>query len=227
MAVFGISDLHLTVANPEKDMAVFGDVWRNHTEKLLFNWNSVVREEDIVLVAGDISWSLRYEEARKDLDFLEKLKGTKIFVRGNHDYWWRRKSTSKVNSDMPPDMIFLQGKSVCINDMWFTGTRGWRIEAGTSKESSRKIFEREADYLREGLESIPCNAKVKIAMLHFPPFNEDFKFNIFARILKEYNVDMLVYGHIHMGEYMDGNIDGVEYRYTAGDFLDFKPRLLM
>ena len=227
MAVFGISDLHLTIANPEKDMAIFGELWKNHTEKLLHNWNRIVSEEDVILVSGDISWALRYEEAEKDIDFLKRLKGTKIFVRGNHDYWWRRKASSKINSHTPDNMIFLQGKAVCINDIWFTGTRGWRIENGTSKENSLKIFDRESEYLREGLRSIPSDSKYKIAMLHFPPFDEDFKFNVFAQILREYKVDMLVYGHIHMGEYMDGNINGVEYKYTSADFLDFNPRLLI
>jgi predicted phosphohydrolase len=38
---------------------------------------------------------------------------------------------------------------------------------------------------------------------------------------------MVVYGHIHGGEYMDGLINGVEYRYVAADGLDFVPRRLL
>lgn len=51
-------------------------------EKLIRNWNKVVRPQDLVYVLGDFSMYLTKEHLR---EILNKLNGTKILVRGNHD----------------------------------------------------------------------------------------------------------------------------------------------
>lgn len=51
----------------------------NYEAKLIKQWNGTVRDGDIVIILGDISWKDGYKK-------LEQLKGKKILVRGNHDY---------------------------------------------------------------------------------------------------------------------------------------------
>lgn len=51
-------------------------------EKLIRNWNSVVKDNDLVYVLGDFFMYLSKDELR---EITSKLKGTKICVRGNHD----------------------------------------------------------------------------------------------------------------------------------------------
>ena len=87
MSVFAIGDLHLPLGI-DKPMDVFGYRWNNYVEKIFDNWNNTVSEEDVVLLCGDISWATYLEEARRDFEFIDKLPGTKIIVKGNHDYWW-------------------------------------------------------------------------------------------------------------------------------------------
>ena len=87
MKVFAISDLHLSINNP-KPMDIFGGNWDNYWDKIKNNWNSVVSNDDIVLISGDISWALKLQDAIPDLQEIDKLPGTKIIIRGNHDYWW-------------------------------------------------------------------------------------------------------------------------------------------
>lgn len=48
---------------------------------LIKNWNNVVSDEDTVYILGDISW---HDEA-KTVEIFNKLKGTKILIKGNHD----------------------------------------------------------------------------------------------------------------------------------------------
>lgn len=48
-------------------------------EKLMEKWNAEVKEEDIVYHLGDFSI------AGKEKGYLDRLKGRKILVRGNHD----------------------------------------------------------------------------------------------------------------------------------------------
>lgn len=48
---------------------------------LIRNWNSVVTQNDIVYILGDISWH-NYKET---ISIMNQLNGTKILIKGNHD----------------------------------------------------------------------------------------------------------------------------------------------
>lgn len=54
MALYAISDLHLSFST-EKPMDIFGEKWAKHDEKIKENWLKLIKEEDTVLIAGDIS----------------------------------------------------------------------------------------------------------------------------------------------------------------------------
>ena len=47
-------------------MDIFGDHWKNHSQKIIENWKSIVKEEDTVLLPGDLSWGMRIDEAAAD-----------------------------------------------------------------------------------------------------------------------------------------------------------------
>ena len=88
MKVFAISDLHLSFES-DKPMDIFGQKWENYEEKILENAKQVVTEDDILVIAGDLSWAMQTTETKKDFAYIGSLPGTKIIVRGNHDYWCR------------------------------------------------------------------------------------------------------------------------------------------
>ena len=94
MKIFALSDLHLG-EGLDKAMDKFGDEWKNHAEKIKDNWLNTVSDSDTVLVPGDISWAINMKEAETHLEFVSKLPGRKIMLRGNHDYWWS--SVSRLN----------------------------------------------------------------------------------------------------------------------------------
>ena len=104
MALYAISDLHLSLSG-DKPMDVFSDAWKDHEVRIKENWIAKVKEEDTVLIAGDLSWSMGMEEAKAELDFVAALPGRKIISKGNHDYWWG--SITKLNA-MYPHMDFIQ-----------------------------------------------------------------------------------------------------------------------
>ena len=106
MGLYAIGDLHFSTENP-KPMNIFGDNWDNHEKKIVDNWSETVKDDDTVLVLGDTSWSMNLNEAKSDLDIIESLPGKKIFIKGNHDYWWS--SLSKINAVYESDdMNFIQ-----------------------------------------------------------------------------------------------------------------------
>jgi calcineurin-like phosphoesterase family protein len=51
-------------------------------ETLISNWNSVVKEKDVVYHLGDVSWLDQY----KTSDILSRLNGVKYLILGNHDW---------------------------------------------------------------------------------------------------------------------------------------------
>ena len=69
MALYTISDLHLSL-NTNKSMEVFGGVWKDYIEKLEYNWNNLVKKDDLVVIPGDISWETYLEDAVLDFKFL-------------------------------------------------------------------------------------------------------------------------------------------------------------
>ena len=62
MALFGISDLHLSLGC-DKPMDVFPG-WKDYVARLEKNWRAMVSEEDTVVIGGDISWALKLEGFR-------------------------------------------------------------------------------------------------------------------------------------------------------------------
>lgn len=224
MALYAISDLHLGF-NSEKPMDIFGDKWLNHDVKVKENWLNTIKEEDTVLIAGDISWSMKMEEGKADLDFISNLPGRKILVRGNHDYWWT--SIKKLNN-MYENMNFIQNNYFIYNDYAICGSRGW-ITPISNKFTThdKKIYDRELIRLRLSIDTAKKDGFEKIiVMLHYPPVNNVEEENGFSEILKEYNVEKVIYGHIHgigLNYAFEGEKDGIDYILTSCDHIDFMP----
>jgi len=244
MAIYAISDLHLSFAEP-KPMDIFGPAWEDHAERIRCNWDKMVADTDVVLLPGDLSWAMRLPEAMPDLEFIAERPGRKVLIRGNHDYWWQRRATSRIQRLVDRNMTFLQGTSAVMDGVGITGTRGWRVDWETrrgdglpeaeeatqderSADGDQRVLRRELGYLERGLQSIPDSAGLKIAMLHFPPFDERLQPNEFAELLTRYSVDMLVYGHVHigLGNWLEGDVAGVNYHLVSADIVNFTPKLI-
>ena len=126
MALYAISDLHLAF-NVDKPMDIFGERWVNHDNKIKENWIDKISEEDTVLIAGDISWSMKWEDCKFDLDWISSLPGKKIISKGNHDFWWS--TATKINAFFAQQKIdsieLLQNNAYKVEDKIICGTRGW------------------------------------------------------------------------------------------------------
>lgn len=222
MNIFSISDLHLSFLS-DKPMDVFGDHWKGHYLKIKDDWLKKVREEDVVLIPGDISWAMNTKEVLPDLKFLEELPGKKLLVKGNHEYWFE--SRNKFNQLGLKDISFVQNNSVSIGGYSFCGTRGWLIpEEGELSSEDEKIYKRELLRLRASLKEAKAGEPI-IVMLHYPPFARDGSPSEFISIMEEFKVKRCVYGHLHGGvkerKFVDGNYGGIEYNLVACDYLDF------
>ena len=156
MSIYTIGDLHLSFENP-KPMDIFGENWNNHEEKIKQDWLKKVKPEDTVIHPGDFSWAMHLEDTVKDFEFLQKLPGKKIMLKGNHEYWWTTITNMKnflVDNNFH-DIDFLQNNSFEVEDKVIAGTRGWTL-INEETENSKKIINREAIRLelsiKDGLE---------------------------------------------------------------------------
>jgi len=226
MGILAIGDLHLSTSN-NKPMDVFGGEWENHIEKIREGWNRVVDDGDLVIVAGDISWAMHLDEALSDLNLLDALKGTKLLLRGNHDYWWS--SISKVRAVLPPSILALQNDSFTWQETVICGTRGWICpgEEGFTDNGDEKVYLREVQRLQLSLDhAVKSGCKRIIAAMHYPPYNRNNQESDFTKLLEEYNVEICVFGHIHdqgRDYIFQGLKNGVQYCFVAADGINFTP----
>ena len=225
--LFAISDLHLSFGS-KKLMDIFGDNWVNHFDKIKKNWINLISKDDVILLCGDFSWAINLEEATYDLDWLDSLPGKKILIKGNHDFWWN--GINKLNS-MYSNTKFIQNNFVEFKDYAICGSRGFNIEISENQceKQHLKILEREKIRMELSLESaLNKGFKKFIYMIHYPPFTVDNNCkhkNIFLDILKKYNVEKVLYGHIHnnFDKFYTKTLENTEYILTSCDYLNFKP----
>ena len=77
MSLYAIADLHLSLGT-NKPMDIFGG-WNNYINRLKSNWINTIKNNDTVVVAGDISWAMKLEQTFNDFAFIENLPGKKIW----------------------------------------------------------------------------------------------------------------------------------------------------
>ena len=226
MRLFAIADLHLSEVD-EKPMGIFGPEWEDHADKVAGNWRRVVGGDDVVLVAGDISWAMKLEDARADLDLLAGLPGRAILLRGNHDYWWS--GISKVRASLPEGMRAIQNDCVVLDDLVVAGSRGWLVANDGSSEDDWRLYRRELERLALSLacarKEAPTDARLVVG-LHYPPMTATGEPTGFTELLESYAADICVFGHLHgetAADAAEGLIRGVEYRLVSCDAVNFTP----
>lgn len=251
MKVWAIADLHLSFGVPNKKMDVFGERWTSHSTKIEMHWRELIAEEDLILIAGDISWALHLQDAAIDLQWIANLPGTKVISKGNHDLWW--KSMTKISTILPPRMHLIHNNSFTYQGITIGGTRLWdhddndfgkyieyrkapenvnvHIKTHTPEDERHdaKIFKGELERLSLSLKQLDPHAHTRIAMLHYPPTGEAHHESEVTKILDHYKINTCIYGHLHNlhpNAPVDFTLNGIKYICTSCDFLNFKPYLL-
>ena len=226
MKVFAISDLHLSINNP-KPMDIFGPTWEGYVDKIFEDWKAKVSEDDVVLLAGDFSWAMKLEDTKADFDLLKNLPGTKVIIRGNHDYWW--KSISSVRNFIPEKFYALQNDALKLGDYIFCGTRLWNLPGMTKMqtEEDEKIYKRELIRLELSLQEakkMQTAGEKIICVLHYPPYTFNEEDNEVTILLEKYGVNKVVYGHIHAfcKQNLVLNKNGIVYYLTSCDIVGNK-----
>lgn len=230
MSLYVIGDLHLCLCDPSKTMSIFAG-WDNYQQKIEENWLNTVKAEDTVVLAGDISWGMSLQQAAPDFEFIHKLPGKKIVLKGNHDYWW---TTMKKMEDFLKENGFdsisiLHNNHYQYGEYGICGTRGWVNMPG--EEQDEKVLRREVQRLEASIKSALNAGLEPMVFMHYPPiFASNFNYDI-LEVLYRYNIKDCYYGHIHghsaYGLCVTNTYDDVNFHLISGDYLQFMPEKVM
>lgn len=228
MSLFAIADLHLSLGT-DKPMDIFRG-WDGYEKRLEENWRKLITHNDTVVIPGDISWAMKLSDTFEDFRFINGLPGKKLFLKGNHDYWWdtRRKMEMylKENGFDTIEIVFnsayaADGYAVC-------GTRGWFYDAET--DSDKKVLNREVGRLRTSLDEALKTGLEPVVFLHYPPVFGNQRCDDILSVLKEYGIKKCYYGHLHgtnaARKAVTGDFEGVKFRLISSDYLKFMPELV-
>lgn len=228
MSLFAIADLHLSLGT-DKPMDIFKG-WDGYEKRLEENWRKLVTDNDTVVIPGDISWAMKLSDTFEDFRFINGLPGKKLFLKGNHDYWWdtRRKMEMylKENGFDTIEIVFnsayaADGYAVC-------GTRGWFYDAET--DSDKKVLNREVGRLRTSLNEALKTGLEPVVFLHYPPVFGNQRCDDILNVLKEYEIKKCYYGHLHginaARKAVTGDFEGIKFRLISSDYLKFMPELV-
>ena len=228
MSIYAIADLHLSLGT-NKPMDVFKG-WQNYVQRLEDNWRRLVKDDDTVVVAGDISWAMKLEETENDFNFIHSLPGKKLFLKGNHDYWWSTKS--KINTYLEnngfDDISIIFNSASQVGSVGICGTRGWMYNSESDED--KKIVNREVGRLRASIDDCLKKGLEPIVFLHYPPVYDIYSCREIIDTLKEYGIDECYFGHIHgtqaAKKAVTGEYESIKMHLISCDYLNFCPILI-
>lgn len=223
MSIWTMGDLHLSFGT-DKPMDSFPG-WQDYVGRIEESWKKNVKEEDTVVIPGDFSWGIDFEEALPDFKFVEELPGKKLLLKGNHDYWWatRHKIESFLDENGLKTFGIIHNNSVLCENTAICGTRGWVFMPNEAHDN--KISAREALRLDMSLaDSEKYPEAEKIVFLHYPPVYANEIVPNIIDVLKKYEVKKVYYGHLHGASRSmatEGNYMGINFKLVSADNLDF------
>ncbi len=228
MSVYVLSDLHLSLT-AQKPMDIFGDRWENYHEKIESGWRSKIKENDTVIVAGDVSWAMSLCDTIKDFNFIENLPGLKLLGKGNHDYWWdtQKKMNDFLEQNNIKTIKFLYNNAYNTEGMTICGSRGWFLNQKAAPDNSdyKKIVLRESGRIEASINEAKKYNNEIILFLHFPPVYKNFICDEILTVLHKHNIKRCYYGHIHSEyETLPSFVyEGITFTITSADYLNFIP----
>lgn len=225
MTIWGIADLHLSFAHPERRER-HAARWLDHASRIEAEWLAVVRSEDLVLIPGDISMAVKHRDVQSDLAWLDRLPGTKVLSPGNHDRWWN--SASAVRPMLRRSLLAVEGDAVQTHGVVVCGARGAppREPADPASEARRTRELVALDAALEAAKGLADRGPIYV-LWHYPPFDANRNPGPVVARLESAGVRACVYGHLHAeGDWanaVQGAVGTVHYHCVASDAIGFRP----
>ena len=247
MSLYAIGDLHLHFNSKCWNESTLNDpLWKDHEIRFMENCQSLISNDDTLVLVGDHSWGKKHEQCEADLDYIKTLPGRKILTRGNHDNFWKVAKTKALNERYGPELNFLQNNYYTYKDYALIATKGYTFEGpfylnqdgkiiGWDKNTeghANDLIKREAKRLVDAFETAKADGYTKFIMfLHYPPTNILETSSIFTEIAERYDAKEVIYAHCHGYERFHdsilGEYNGRNYRLVSGDYLNWVPEKIL
>ena len=179
---------------------------------------------DMLIHAGDISKRGLKSEVLDFLDYFSALDFEhKIFIAGNHDFFFEKETVEDIAKIIPPNVIYLNDSGIEIEgiNIWGSPIQPWFYDWAFNRQRGAKIAKH--------WDLIPDNTDILIT--HGPPMGildkvvggEHVGCQDLTNRIKGLNLKMHVFGHIHEA-YGSQKEDGTEF--INASVLDVKYRLM-
>jgi uncharacterized protein len=228
MNVWAISDLHLSFARPFRRER-YAARWRDHAVRIEQNWRDAVAANDVVLLPGDLSMAQNHRDLQPDLEWLERLPGTKVIAPGNHDRWWN--NVAAIRRLLRRSILAVQGDAVAVHGIVVCGTVGAPVIADTAVTAEQSGTDPENQSLERALEhaaELRSTHETPLYVLwHYPPFDAHSRPGPCVERFERARISACVYGHLHSEREWtvtaQGLVRGVRYNCVAADAIGFRP----
>ena len=185
----------------------------------------------IVIIPGDISWGLKLDEAKYDLDWVDSLPGHKVLFKGNHDLWWQseKKLNEYFSSQGITNISLLHNNAHLVENIIVCGSRGWFYDPksapdGTDFEklSKREVIRAELSF-KAAVAIDPEGKYEKVAFFHFPPVCKEYVSHELVELMKSFGIKRCYYGHLHNSYDVPHSFgyEGIEMSIVSSDYLNF------
>ena len=171
------------------------------------------------------------QQALPDFQFIHRLPGEKIILKGNHDYWWttKKKMEDFLAAEGFDSIKILHNNHYRYENYGICGTRGWVNMPGETQDE--KVLKREVQRLETSIQSALKEELEPIVFMHYPPiFATNFNYDI-LQILYRYKIKHCYYGHIHGKSAHElcvkNTYDDIDFHLIAGDYLQFVPEKIL
>ncbi|TND08928.1 MAG: metallophosphoesterase [Bacteroidetes bacterium] len=117
---------------------------------------------DILLHAGDVSMGGKEKEIIPFLEWFAKQDYRhKIFISGNHDFFFEKESPEKIRSLIPPGVIYLNDSGIEIEGVriWGSPIQPWFMDWAFNRQRGAEI--------KKHWDLIPDNTDILVT--HGPP----------------------------------------------------------
>ena len=146
--------------------------------------------------------------------------------------FWKTKHTSRLNEQYENQLCFLQNNFYTYEEYGIVGTKGYCYEGKDAYEHFLMIRQRELERLELSLTMAQeAGYKKLILFLHFPPTSVGETDSPFTQMAQKYGVSKVIYSHCHGKMHFEdsflGMVDGIEYKLVSGDYLKFRPELIL
>lgn len=157
-----------------------------------------IPEGDVLIHSGDITEGGTKREAINFLKWFSKQPHQhKIFIAGNHDFYFEKSSKEEIQEIIPGNIHYLRDEEITINGIKFWGS------PITPGDGTWAFNQKQAQDINKHWEQIPKDTQVLIT--HTPPYKIKDVLNngrhigceTLLRTLKNREINFHIFGHVH------------------------------